>query len=201
MSSFPQDTEKLRAAARARDADQKQFLLKKMFKQLEFVVALGISAECVHAYADKFERYHPNEVWARRMLRQIVMTASAPDESIIQQAFQHFTTPGTANFFKALYDLYQGTQKRHPSEARVGFLVSAVENSLTAVLVEMYFGEEPEKWAAYRAQGEDFADIALAFWTDDAVAARDIEAWETVAERLLIAHTRTQPNANQQETP
>jgi hypothetical protein len=192
MSDFQADLAKLRDAARARDADQKQFLLKKLYKQLEFVVVLGVSAERTHAYVGTFERYHPDEIWARRMLRQIVMTASAPDESIIHQAFQHFTTPGTANFFKALYDLYQGTQKRHASDARLGFLVSAVVNSVMAELVETYFGPQPDLWDRYRAAGEDYAEIALAFWTDEHVAAHDVDAWISLVDRLEVAFERIQ---------
>jgi hypothetical protein len=192
MSTFHEDIAKLRAAAQDRDPDQKQFLLKKLYKQMPFVVALGVSTETAHNYVATFESYHPAEVWPRRMLRQIVMTASAPDEAIIQQAFQHFTTPGTANFFKALYDLFQGTQTRHPSEARIGFLVSAVENSITAALVEGYFGNQPELWETYRAQGPDFGEIALAFWTDEQVAAHDIAAWDDLATRLVDAYDRTQ---------
>ncbi len=191
MSTFREDIAKLRAAAQDRDADQKQFLLKKLYKQLAFVVALGASTETAHNYVDTFERYHPEEVWPRRMLRQIVMTASAPDEAVIQQAFQHFTTPGTANFFKALYDLFQGTTTRHAPDARLGFLVSAAVNSMTAALVEGYFGDQPALWEAYRAQGPDFTEIALAFWTDEQVAAHDIAAWDALADRLMEAYERT----------
>lgn len=191
MSTFYADVAKLRAAAQTRDPDQKQFLLKKLYGQLAFVVALGVSTETAHNYVATFERYHPQEVWPRRMLRQIVMTASAPDEAVIQQAFQHFTTPGTANFFKALYDLFQGTQTRHQSEARLGFLVSAAVNSITAELVELYFGGQPALWETYRAQGPDFAAVALAFWTDERVAARDAAAWDDLATRLAAAYDRT----------
>jgi hypothetical protein len=191
MSTFAEDIAKLQAAATDRDADQKQFLLKKLYKQTEFVVTLGVSTEQAHLYTPTFEAYHPAEVWPRRMLRQIVMTATTPDEAIIQQAFQHFHTPGTANYFKALYDLYQGTQKRHGSEARIGFLVSAVVNSIMAELVEMYFGGRQHLWEAYRAQGDDFTEIAVTFWTDAAVAARDVRAWQDVAGRLQQAHQYT----------
>jgi hypothetical protein len=191
MSTFYADIDKLRAATQGRQPEQKQFLLKKLYKQLAFVVALGVSTETAHDYADTFERYHPEEIWPRRMLRQIVMTASAPDESVIQQAFQHFTTPGTANYFKALYDLYQGTQTKHLPDARLGFLVSAAENSITAQLVELYFGGQPGLWETYRAQGPDFTEIALAFWTDERVIARDAAAWDQLAARIVEAYERT----------
>lgn len=192
MSTFHEDIAKLRAAAQARDPEQKQFLLKKLYKQIPFVVALGVSTEQAHNYVATFEQYHPDEIWPRQMLRQIVMTASAPDESVIQQAFQHFTTPGTANFFKALYDLFQGTQTKHSSEARLGFLVSAVVNSITAELVELYFGDQPDVWETYRAQGPDFTEIALAFWTDERVIAHDAAAWDNLATRLKETYERTQ---------
>lgn len=182
--TLDRDLGELRRAAQNRDAEQLQFLLKKLFQQMEFVIALGIATEQVYGYVETFERYHPQEVWPRRMLVQIVMTATAPDESIIQQAFQHFTTPGTANFFKALYDLYQATQKRHQREARLGFLVSAVVNANTAALVEGYFGPRPDDWEAYRAQGEQFQQIALAFWTDEAIAEQHRAQWLAVADAI-----------------
>jgi signal transduction protein with GAF and PtsI domain len=114
------------------------------------------------------------------------MTASAPDESVIQQAFQHFSTPGTANYFKALHDLYQATQKKHNSQARLGFLVSATVNAMTAQLVELYFGEQPDVWERYRAQGDDFNTLAVAFWTDERVVARDAALWENLADKLEV---------------
>lgn len=188
--SFSHDLQSLRAAAHQRSANDTQFMLKKLFQQMEFVIALGVAAEQAHAYVDTFERYHPEEIWARRMLVQIVMTASAPDESIIQQAFQHFTTPGTANFFKALYDLYQGTQEKHASSARIGFLVSACVNAMTAELVELYFGTRPDAWEAYRAQGAHFQQIALDFWTDEAIVARDVSLWLQLADKIEAASKR-----------
>ncbi len=172
-----QDLNALRQAVQAREADQSQFMLKRLFQELEFVRALGIAAEQVHQYLPTFERDHPDEVWPRRMLNQIVMTATAPDRVIIEQALQHFDTPGTANFIKALFDLFQATQKEHASEARLGFLVSATVNAMTAELVELYFGDKPTAWADYRSQSEGAQQIALDFWTNADVAARDRERW------------------------
>ena len=177
-----QDLNALRQAAQAREADQSQFILKRLYLQLEFVRALGIAAEQTHGYLDTFERYHPSEVWPRRMITQIVMTATAPDRSVIEQAFQHFDTPGTANFIKALLDLFQATQKANAREARIGFLVSATVNAMTAELVELYFADKPEAWAAYRAQGNEARQIALDFWTDEKVATRDRQRWQQVAD-------------------
>ena len=186
MTMNNDDLNKLRAAASERDADSTQFYLKKLFHQMEFVIALGIAAEQAHGYVETFERYHPDEVWVRKMLVQIVMTASAPDEAIIQQSFQHFTTPGTANFFKSLYDLYQGTQKKHQSEARIGYLVSAVVNAMTAHLVELYFGDRLVDWEAYRAQGDNFAQLAMDFWTNEAVVERDRVLWHQLADDIAV---------------
>lgn len=188
MTDLAPDLAKLRAAAQRRDADECQFLLKRLFQQLEFVVALGIAAEQAYAYAPTFERYHPQEIWARRMLVQIVMTASAPEESIIQQAFQHFTTPGTANYLKALHDLYQATQKKHNSEARVGFLASSVVNSMTAALVEQYFGARPDDWELFRTAPNEHQRLALAFWTDAQIVAQDSALWLGVADALERHH-------------
>lgn len=184
MMNYEQDLADLRAAAEAREADRAQFLLKRLFQQMEFVLALGIAAEQVYQHVETFERYHPGEVWARRMLVQVVMTATAPDRSVIEQAFQHFNTPGSANFIKGLYDLYQGTEKTNSSAARVGFLVSAAVNAMTARLVERYFGERPETWGAYRAQSVDFQQVALDFWTNDDVSALDTQMWLAIADEV-----------------
>lgn len=178
------DLTAMRQAAHQREADQLQFLLKRLFHRLEFVRALGIAAEQAHRYVNTFERYHPEEIWPRRMIKQIVMTATAPDRQIIEQGLQHFETPGSANFIKALYDLFQATQKDNQSEARLGFLVSATVNAMTAELVELYFGQRPEAWQAYRARDENAPQIALDFWTDEQVAARDTELWLAVADKI-----------------
>lgn len=189
--SYQDDLQMLRAAAANRSADELQFTLKKLFLTLEFVRALGITAECAFRYVDTFERYHPGEIWARRMIMQIVATATAPDRAIIEQAFQHFTAPGSANFLKTMHDLYEATQKTHQREARVGYLVSAVVNAMTAELVELYFGQRPTEWESYRAQAGDFRQIALDFWTDEAVAARDIQLWLTLADAIEREFART----------
>lgn len=178
------DLAAMRQAAHAREADQLQFLLKQHFHRMEFVRALGVAAEQAHRYTDTFERYHPGEIWARRMLTQIVMTATAPDRSLIEQAMQHFSTPGTANFVKALHDLFEGTQKDNQSEARIGSLVSATVNAMTAELVELYFGERPDEWAAYRTRAQNAHTIALAFWTNEQVAARDTALWLAVIDKV-----------------
>ena len=183
MSEHPQ-IETLRRAAHERDADTLQFTLKQVFQKLDFVVALGIAAEQAYRYVDTFEQYHPEEVWPRRMLMLIVTTATAPERQIIEEAFKHFETPGSANFIKAMYDLYQGTQETNQSQARLGFLVSAVVNAITAELVELYFGKRPEQWTAYRAQAENAPQIAMDFWTNEAVSQQDTKRWLAVADAV-----------------
>ncbi len=180
--SFQPDLQDLRAAARERDADRQQFVLKKLFMGMEFIAALGVTAECAYAYADTFERYHPDETWARTMVRQIVLNGVKPDEQAIKQAFQEFSTPGTANFLKALYDIYQGTDDRNQREARLGFLVSACVNSIMAHLVERWFGPRPARWQSYRTGADP--QIALAFWTDEDIAATDTALWLKLADSI-----------------
>ncbi len=184
MTDDQPQLDQLRHAARGRDADELQFALKQLFGRLDFVEALGIAAEQTYQYVDTFEGYHPEEVWPRRMLLMIVNTATAPERQIIEEAFKHFETPGSANFIKAMYDLYQGTQETNQREARLGYLVSAVVNAITADLVERYFGERQDQWQAYREQGEDFQQIALDFWTHDDVAQRDTNRWLGVADAI-----------------
>lgn len=178
------DITALRQAAQERNADEAQFLLKRLLPELEFVLALGLAAEQTYRFVDTFEQNHPGEVWARRMILQIVNTATAPERTIIEQAFQHFTTPGTANFIKAMYDLFEATQKTNASAARIGFLTSAIVNAMTAELVDVYFGSRPDVWAEYRSQGENFNQIAVDFWTDDAVAERDTMLWLRLADEI-----------------
>jgi hypothetical protein len=82
-----------------------------------------------------------------------------------------------------LYDLFQATQKTNQSEARIGFLVSAIVNAMTAELVEMYFGEHLDEWEAYRTHTEGVEQIALNFWIDDSVARRDAALWHEIADK------------------
>ncbi|MGV2435189.1 MAG UNVERIFIED_CONTAM: hypothetical protein LVT10_10200 [Anaerolineae bacterium] len=178
------DLAQLWSAVEQRNEEQKAYLLRKVFIQMEFITALSIVTDAAYAYCDIFEGEHAGEVWARKVLVQMVMTATPPDEGLIQSAFQHYDTPGTANFLKGLHDLYQATQSKHAREARLGYLVSSLIHIQTAWLVWTYFHARREVWQRYRLQGEDFYTIALAFWDDPTVIGRDRHNWQSVLEHL-----------------
>lgn len=175
---------KLRIAAEARDPERCQFLLKSLFMQLDFYLALAVVIERARSFLETFETYYPDGVFARQILMQMVNTGTAPAR-LPPEALRDFEYPGAANFMKALADLAHALQPG-PLPPRIGYLVSATVNAIMAELVEHYYGPRPHAWTQARAAHAEPAarEIAYAFWTDDDVALLDTDHWLEVADSI-----------------
>ncbi len=184
MNHQPDALEKLRQAAEARDPERCQFLLKTLFMDLDFYLALAVVIERARTFLETFETYYPDGVFARRILMQMVNTGVAPAR-LPPEALRDFAYPGAANFMKALSDLAHALQPG-PLPPRIGYLVSATVNAIMAELVEHYYGPRPGAWAQFRAApGEPASsEIAYAFWTDEDIALLDSDAWLQVADSI-----------------
>ncbi len=184
MNHQPDALEKLRQAAEARDPERCQFLLKTLFMDLDFYLALAVVIERARTFLETFETYYPDGVFARRILMQMVNTGAAPAR-LPPEALRDFEYPGAANFMKALSDLAHALQPG-PLPPRIGYLVSATVNAIMAELVEHYYGPRPGAWATVRAAPEAPAAsaIAYAFWTDEDIALLDSDAWLQVADSI-----------------
>ncbi len=186
------DLLQLRHAAEARDPEQTQFLLKKLFLQMEFFIALMVVVERVHPFVETFLRYYPDAQFAQQILVQMVNTGTAP-RRLPPEAMQEFTQPGAGNFMKALSDMAYAMQPG-ALPPRIGYLVSASVNGIMAELVESWYGSRLEDWERVRANQFDPAtgqytdaqatQIAYEFWTDEAIEQRDIELWLAVADSI-----------------
>ncbi len=176
--------EQLRNAAEARDPERCQFMLKSLFMELDFYLALAVAMERARSFLETFETYYPDGVFARQILMQMVNTGTAPAR-LPPEALRDFEYPGTANFMKALADLAHALQPG-PLPPRIGYLVSATVNAIMAELVEHYYGPRPQAWAQVRAAPADPAasEIAYAFWTDEDIALLDTDHWLQVAEGI-----------------
>lgn len=174
----------LRDAAEARDPERCQFLLKTLFMEMEFYLALSVVIERAQSYLETFERYYPDGGFARQILTQMVNTGTAPSR-LPPEAQRDFEYPGAANYMKALSDLAHALQPG-PLPPRIGYLVGATANAIMAELVEHYYGRRIDAWAAVRASQEsaDAREIAYAFWTDDEVALLDTDHWLSVADSI-----------------
>ena len=183
MSSLPA-FEQLRKAAEARDPERCQFLLKSLFMELDFYLALAVVIERARSFLDTFEIYYPDGVFARQIMMQMVNTGTAPAR-LPPEALRDFEQPGAANFMKALADLAHALQPG-PLPPRIGYLVSATVNAIMAELVEQYYGPRPGAWAQVRAAPADAAasEIAYNFWTDADVALLDTDHWLQVADSI-----------------
>ena len=185
-SSNPQaDTlRQLRDAAEARDPERCQFLLKSLFMAMDFYIALAVVIERAQTFLDTFELHCRDGDFARRILRQMVNTGTAPAR-LPPEAQRDFEFPGAANYMKALSDLAHALQPG-PLPPRIGYLVSATANAIMAELVEQYYGRRLEAWARIRqADAEAEAQqIAYDFWTDADVALLDTDHWLQVAESI-----------------
>ena len=176
--------DQLRNAAEARDPEGCQFLLKSLYMELDFFLALAVAIERAQAFLETFERYEPAGAFARQILMQMVNTGTAPAR-LPPEAQRDFTFPGGANYMKALSDLAHALQQG-PLPPRIGYLVSATVNAIMAELVEHYYGSRPEAWAQVRAQPESAhaQQIAYAFWTDDDIALLDTDHWLELADSI-----------------
>lgn len=192
---YQADIALLREAAEDRDHDQAQFILKRLLQQLDRLIALAVPIERIQAFLPTFEQSYPEEEWVRKTLLGIVTFGQAPDDNVIQMAFQQdFSQPGAGNFLKAIYDVIQAMQDKHEPQARVGFMVSAVVNANMAELVHYWYAEQPDAWQKVRNNTIDpdtgqpsdaeASQIALAFWTDDDVALLDEDGWMLVADSV-----------------
>lgn len=184
MQSQMKTIEQLRIAAEARDPERCQFLLKRLYMELDFYLALAVVIERARSFLETFERYYPKGVFARQILMQMVNTGTAPAR-LPPEALRDFEHPGAANFMKALADLAHALQPG-PLPPRIGYLVSATVNAIMAELVEHYYGPRPGDWAQFRAApGEpESSEIAYAFWTDEDVALLDTDGWLQVADGI-----------------
>lgn len=174
----------LRQAAEARDPERCQFLLKSLFLELEFYLALSVVIERAQSFLETFERYYPDGQFARQILTQMVNTGTAPSR-LPPEAQRDFEYPGGANYMKALSDLAHALQPG-PLPPRIGYLVEAAVNAIMAELVEQYYGKRVEAWQVLRANPEapEAREIAYAFWTDDEVALLDTDHWLSLADSI-----------------
>lgn len=173
--------EQLRDAAEERDPERCQFLLKALFMDLDFYLALAVVIERARSFLETFETYYPDGIFARQILMQMVNTGTAPAR-LPPEALRDFEHPGAANFMKALADMAHALQPG-PLPPRIGYLVSATVNAIMAELVEQYFGPRPQTWAQFRAEPEN-SEIGYAFWTDEDVALLDTDHWLQVADSV-----------------
>jgi len=172
---------KLRTAAEARDPERCQFLLKALFMDLDFFLALAVVIERARSFLETFETYYPDGIFARQILMQMVNTGTAPAR-LPPEALRDFEHPGAANFMKALADLAHALQPG-PLPPRIGYLVSATVNAIMSELVEQYYGPRPHTWAQLRAEPAN-SEIAYAFWTEEDVALLDTDRWLQVADSV-----------------
>ena len=140
--------EQLREAAVKRDPEQSQFLLKKLFMEMDFYLALAVVVERAQSFLETFEHYYPDARFARQILMQMVNTGTAPSR-LPPEALRDFEAPGAANYMKALSDLAHALQQG-PLPPRIGYLVSATVNAIMAELVEHYYGQHLDRWALVR---------------------------------------------------
>lgn len=176
--------QKLRAAAEKRDPEQCQFLLKTLFMEMEFYLALAVAIERAQSFLETFEHYYPDAGFARPVLTQMVNTGTAPAR-LPPEALHDFKAPGAANYMKALSDLAHALQAG-PLPPRIGYLVSATVNAIMAELVEHYYGRRMNQWTLVREDPEapGAREIAYAFWTDEEIALLDTDHWLQVAESI-----------------
>ncbi|GAB5490781.1 MAG: hypothetical protein Phog2KO_09960 [Phototrophicaceae bacterium] len=189
------DLEELHKAVGTRNQQQLQFLLKRLLQRMEYYIALAVPMERIREFLPIFEQEYPDETWVRQLLLMINNYGKAPENDIAEMALQHeFTTPGVGNFLKAVYDLTQSMQEKHTPEARIGFMTSAVVNSIMADLAYAWYSERDKAWNKVRENQydpltEDYTDeqatrIAYIFWTHADTIALDKKLWQSVADSI-----------------
>lgn len=199
------DLKDLRFAAHTRNLEQAQFLLKRLLRDMSYYGAVALVVERLQGYLDLFESYYPDEAWVRTLLLAITNYGMTPDDSVAEAALQQgFDAPGAGNYIKAIYDLTQAMQPKHTPEARTGFLMSAIVNSIMAELVEAWYGERVQVWQRLRQLQQtlqaspdanlqtEALNIQHAFWMDAQTMALDSASWLEVADSLEAKLNREQ---------
>lgn len=192
------DLEELRKVADSRNQEQLQFLLKRLLQRMEYYIALAVPLERIRAFLPVFEQHYPEETWVRQLLLMINNYGKAPENDISEMALsQGFTLPGAGNFLKAVYDLTQAMQDNHTSEARIGFMASAVVNANMADLAYAWYSEREKAWEKVRANQEDeqATRIAYIFWTHPDTVALDKQIWHEVADSIEAKLTRLETSS------
>lgn len=199
-STFQLNLDQLRSAAENRDPEQCQYLLKSLFMELEFYLAVAVVVERARAFLETFERAYPESKFARQILTQMVNTGTAPAK-LPPEALRDFTYPGAANYMKALSDLAHAL-RQGPLPPRIGYLVSATVNAIMAELVEHYYARHPHHWdlARQAPDSEEARAVAYAFWTDEQTALLDTDHWLQVAESIETHLRRQSQTASAQVT-
>lgn len=189
------DLKDLRAAAQERNQEQVQYILKRLLQGMDYYIALSVPLERLQLFLDIFESYYPDESWIRKLLLLITTFGTPPEPTIAEAALQEtFSAPGAANYVKAVFDLTQAMQDKHSGEARIGYMASAVVNSIMAELAEAWYGEREQDWQRVRSNRYDAeqgtysdpqaAEIAYAFWTDEATTTLDQRCWMEIADSI-----------------
>ena len=192
------DLQDLRKVADSRNQEQLQFLLKRLLQRMEYYIALAVPLERIRAFLPIFEQHYPDETWVRQLLLMINNYGKAPENDISEMALsQGFTVPGAGNFLKAVYDLTQAMQDKHTSEARIGFMASAVVNANMADLAYAWYSEREKAWEKVRANQEDeqATRIAYIFWTHPDTVALDKQIWHKVADSIEAKLTRLEKSS------
>ncbi|MGB7339671.1 MAG: hypothetical protein WBC91_12325 [Phototrophicaceae bacterium] len=187
------DLKDLHQAAEARNQEQLQFLLKRLLQRMEYYVALTVPLERIRAFLPIFETHYPDETWVRQLLLMINNYGKAPENDISEMALQQdFDVAGVGNFLKAVFDLTQAMHDKHTSEARIGFMASAVVNATMAELVYNWYGERDKAWRLVQDnQGTEQANrIAYTFWTHPDTVALDKQHWHDLADSIEQKVTR-----------
>lgn len=189
------DLQDMRETAHERNQQQLQFLLKRILQSLDYYMALSVPLDSIRNFLEIFEGYYPEETWVRKLLLSINMYGMTPSDTVAEMALQQtFSIPGTGNFLKAVYDLTQAMQDKHTPEARIGFMASAVVNSIMAQLAEAWYGKREKAWERVRDSqsnpitgeyvDEKATRIAYTFWTHADTVTMDIEAWLALADNI-----------------
>ncbi|MCA9895304.1 MAG: hypothetical protein KC615_20110 [Anaerolineae bacterium] len=189
------DLAMLREAAQERNQEQLQFYAKRLLMALPYYYALAVVTEPLTQFLPRFEAIYPNESWIRQLLLMINAYGASPEDVVAEMALQQsFDAPGAMNFIKAIYDLTQAMQEKHTSEARIGFMTSALVNVIMADLADAWYSERPYAWERVRRNQldpvtGDYSDpeatqMAYRFWVDDSTVERERLSWLAIAAHI-----------------
>ena len=183
----------LRDAAEARDPERCQFLLKTLFMDLDFYLALAVVIERAQLVSWRpSSTYYPD--WRLRAAdsdadgehRHSALSLAAGSAARLH------STRAAANYMKALSDLAHALQPG-PLPPRIGYSGGARpstrswrnwSSSITdrAWMPGRKYGAAPAEPVAPEAR-----EIAYAFWTDEEVALLDTDHWLSLADGIEAA--------------
>lgn len=167
-----------------------------MLEQLNHTNCVLLATQQVQEYLSTFEEHHPNTIWPREKLNDILKKVEGDKTShsthfILPDIDSEFDTPGSNGFINALEVLWELAFSSDPKRDCPDKATSVIADIIMARLTNNWGLRHPDEWlrwyrSAIQGEGDDeTAGLAQAQFMNDPIVIKLATAeWYRVADRL-----------------